>query len=64
MTPDNDSAARRAYWAEQMQAGYDLIQQVLPFEIAECHAAFASNVDAAAAAAGTIFDSGQTPHAQ
>ena len=50
MTPDNDGAARRAYWAEQMQAGYDLIQQVLPFEIAECHEPFASIVDAAATA--------------
>ena len=28
--------ARRTYWAEQMQAGYELVQQVLPYEVREC----------------------------
>ena len=50
MNTDNHGDARRAYWAEQMQGGYDLIQKVLPFEVSECHEAFASIVDAATAA--------------
>ena len=29
-------AARRAYWAEQMEAGYELVQQILPFDVKEC----------------------------
>lgn len=48
---DTDDSARRAYWAEQMQLGYDLIQVVLPFEVHECGEAFAS-IPAAAEAAG------------
>lgn len=46
----SDDAARRAYWAEQMELGQDLIQQVLPFDIRECGEGFASIVDAAQAA--------------
>jgi D-alanyl-D-alanine dipeptidase len=49
MTTSDDSA-RRAYWAKQMQLGYDLIQQVLPFEVDECGEGFASIPDEAAAA--------------
>lgn len=45
-----DDAARRAYWAEQMQAGYELIQRVLPFPVEECGEGFASIPDAAQAA--------------
>jgi D-alanyl-D-alanine dipeptidase len=41
MTTSDDSA-RRIYWAEQMQLGFDLIQQVLPFEVRECGEGFAS----------------------
>lgn len=43
----SDDAARRAYWAEQMQAGYDMIQGLLPFEVRECGEGFASLRDAA-----------------
>jgi len=38
---------RRAYWTEQMERGYDLVQQVLQFEVSECQEGFASIVDAA-----------------
>jgi len=44
---NTDDAARRAYWAEQMQAGYELIQHILPFEVRECGEGFASLQDAA-----------------
>lgn len=50
MTTSADDAARRAYWADTMQAGYDLIQQLLPFEVQECGEGFASLSDAATAA--------------
>ncbi|QDS89051.1 D-alanyl-D-alanine dipeptidase [Rosistilla ulvae] len=39
--------SRRDYWAQQMQLGYDLIQQVIPFEVHECGEGFASLPDAA-----------------
>ncbi len=48
-TSPND-ADRRAYWAEQMQAGYELVQKVLPFEVRECGEPLASIPDAAHAA--------------
>jgi len=38
--------ARRAYWTEQMELGYELIQRVLPFEVHECGEGFASISDA------------------
>ncbi len=47
---DHDDAARRAYWAEQMQMGYDLIQVVLPYEVHDCGEGFASIRDEAASA--------------
>jgi D-alanyl-D-alanine dipeptidase len=47
MTTTTDETARQAYWAEQMQLGYDLIQVVLPFEVQECGEGFASIRDAA-----------------
>lgn len=46
----SDEAARRAYWAEQMQLGYDFVQKILPFEVRECGEGFASLPDAARAA--------------
>ncbi len=46
----SDDQARRDYWAQQMQLGYDLIQIVLPFEVRECGEGFASIPDAAEAA--------------
>lgn len=50
MMTTTDDSARRAYWAEQMQLGYDLIQVVLPFEVRECGEGLASIPDAAEAA--------------
>jgi D-alanyl-D-alanine dipeptidase len=45
-----DDAARRAYWAEQMEAGYAVVEKVLKFEVRECGEGFASLRDAAEAA--------------
>ncbi|MCB9941637.1 MAG: hypothetical protein H6823_25655 [Planctomycetaceae bacterium] len=45
--PTSNDQSRRDYWAQQMQLGYDLIQQVLPFEVRECGEGFASIRDAA-----------------
>ncbi|MEZ6089578.1 MAG: M15 family metallopeptidase [Pirellulaceae bacterium] len=42
-----DDAARRAYWAEQMELGYKLVEEVLSFEVRECGEGFASIPDAA-----------------
>lgn len=42
-----DDGARRAYWAEQMQLGYELVQKILPFEVRECGEGFSSLLDAA-----------------
>jgi len=50
-TSESNDAARREYWATQMQLGFDLIQVVLPFEVQECGEGFAS-IPAAAEAAG------------
>lgn len=44
---NHDDAARRAYWAEQMQAGYEIVRQVLEFPVQECGEPFASLRDAA-----------------
>lgn len=43
---NSDIAARRAYWAEQMQLGYELVQQVMEFPVHECGEGFASLRDA------------------
>ena len=32
----SDETARRAYWAEQMESGHELVQRILPFEVEEC----------------------------
>ncbi|WP_010583707.1 peptidase M15 [Schlesneria paludicola] len=45
-----DDAARRAYWAEQMELGYALVQRILAFEVLECGEGFASLRDAAESA--------------
>ncbi len=42
--------SRRTYWAAQMELGYDLVQQVLQFDVRECGEGFASVVDAAESA--------------
>ncbi len=41
--------ARRAYWSEQMEKGYDLVQKIMAFEVQECGEGFASLQDAVAA---------------
>lgn len=46
----NDDAARRAYWAEQMELGYAMVQKLIAFPVSECCEGFASIRDAAAAA--------------
>ncbi|MEN3944163.1 M15 family metallopeptidase [Prosthecobacter sp. SYSU 5D2] len=46
----NDEAARRAYWADQMEAGYAMVQKLISFPVNECGERFASIPDAAAAA--------------
>ena len=49
MTGTSDDAARRAYWAEQMQLGYELVQKMMPFEVLECGQGFASIPEEASA---------------
>ena len=46
----SDDAARRAFWADQMQLGYDLVQKVLSFEVRECGEGLCSIPEAAEAA--------------
>ena len=46
----NDDAARRAYWAEQMELGYAMVQKLIAFPVNECGEGFASIPDASAAA--------------
>ena len=47
---NNDEAARRAYWAEQMEQGYAIVQKLIEFPVNECGERFASIPEAAAAA--------------
>jgi D-alanyl-D-alanine dipeptidase len=47
---NNDEAARRAYWADQMEQGYAIVQKLITFPVNECGERFASIPDAAAAA--------------
>jgi D-alanyl-D-alanine dipeptidase len=47
---NNDEAARRAYWADQMEQGYAIVQKLIEFPVNECGERFASILDAAAAA--------------
>lgn len=49
MQTKNDDSDRRAYWAQQMELGYELVQQLIAFPVAECGEAFASLPVAAAA---------------
>jgi D-alanyl-D-alanine dipeptidase len=50
MNSDSDEAARRAYWAEQMELGYAMVEKLIAFPVNECGERFASLPDAAAAA--------------
>lgn len=45
-----DEAARRAYWADLMEQGHEVVQKVLKFEVRECGEGFASLPDAAESA--------------
>ena len=47
---NTDEAARRAYWAEQMEQGYAIVEKLIAFPVNECGERFASIPDAAAAA--------------
>ena len=49
MTENNDSESRRRYWAEQLELGYQLVQQIEAFPVQECSEGFASLKDAAVA---------------
>ena len=49
MTENNDPESRRRYWAEQLELGYQLVQQIETFPVQECCEEFASLKDAAAA---------------
>ena len=46
-TISSDDNTRREYWAQQMEQGYALIQQLLSFPVAECGERFASLKEAA-----------------
>jgi len=47
---NTDEAARRAYWADQMELGYAIVQKLIEFPVNECGERFTSIPDAAAAA--------------
>lgn len=49
MTTACDDAARRAYWTEQMELGYEMVENLLAFPVRECGERFASLPEAAAA---------------
>ncbi|MFY8059744.1 MAG: hypothetical protein ACOVRM_18510 [Planctomycetaceae bacterium] len=38
----SDSVARRAYWTEQLELGYNLVQQIERWPVHECLESFAS----------------------
>ena len=48
---ESDNSARRAYWAEQMEFGYVMVEELLAFPVEECGEGFAS-IEAAVEAAG------------
>ncbi len=58
---NNDEAARRAYWADQMEQGYAIVQKLIVFPVNECGERFASIPDAAAAAGVRESVSAQVP---
>jgi D-alanyl-D-alanine dipeptidase len=45
-----DDDARRVYWADQMEQGYEVVQNILKFPVLECVEGFASLPDAAESA--------------
>ena len=38
----SDQNARRAYWTEQMELGYEMVEQLLTHPVEECGETFAS----------------------
>jgi D-alanyl-D-alanine dipeptidase len=48
--PNSEDAARRAYWTEQLELGYEVVQKLIAFPVEECGEGFASLTDAASAA--------------
>jgi D-alanyl-D-alanine dipeptidase len=50
MTTNDENTVRRAYWAEQMELGYAMVQKLIAFPVNECGERFASLTDAATAA--------------
>ena len=46
----NDDAARRTFWAEQMETGYGFVEKLLAFPVDECGEGFASIPDTAESA--------------
>lgn len=50
MNPDANEKERRAYWAEQMEEGYAMVEKLLAFPVEECGEPFASLPEAAGAA--------------
>lgn len=47
---DSDEAARRAYWTEQLELGYEMVEQLLAYPVEECGEGFASIPEAVEAA--------------
>ncbi len=50
MTKSIDDAERRAYWTEQMELGYEMVEQLMAFPVDECGEGFGSIPEAAQAA--------------
>jgi D-alanyl-D-alanine dipeptidase len=50
-----DESARRAYWADQMEQGYDLVQKIMAFEVRECGEKLGSLRDAVEADGAEIL---------
>ena len=59
MNPDEDEKERRAYWAEQMEEGYAMVEKLLAFPVEECGEPFA-NLPEAAEAAGVEMEFSDT----
>ena len=45
-----DDKARRSYWTQQLELGFNMVQQLLAFPVSECHERLASIPEAAEAA--------------
>ena len=59
MNPDANEKERRAYWAEQMEEGYAMVEKLLAFPVEECGEPFA-NLPEAAEAAGVEMEFSDT----